>query len=36
MFNANLELNTYTLMIKNQRTDLQIDILNLGASWLAQ
>ena len=32
MFNANLELNTYTLMIKNQMTDLQIDILNLGAS----
>ena len=32
MFNANLELNTYTLMIKNQMTDLQVDILNLGAS----
>ena len=32
MFNANLELNTYTLMIKNQMTDVQVDILNLGAS----
>lgn len=35
MFNANLELNTYTLMIKNQMTDLQVDILNLGASYVA-